>query len=192
VIAAAVLAAGSGERMGGDTPKPLVALHGKPLVSYALDAASSAALQPVLVVVGNAADEVVRVVPRGAEVVRNEQWRTGIASSLGAALRALVPRRDVAAVVVGLADQPFVGADAYRRVAAAYHDGARLAAATYGGERRNPVLLAREHWDEALTLTGDEGARTMFRRHVVVDVPCDDTGSPADVDTPADLRSLEG
>ena len=42
-----------------------------------------------------------------------------------------------------------------------------------------------------LTLTGDEGARVLFRRHPAVAVPCDGTGSPDDVDTPEDLTRLE-
>ena len=86
--------------------------------------------------------------------------------------------------MVGLADQPLVGADAYRRVARAHDDGARLAVATYGGVRGNPVLIGREHWDEALALAGDEGARVLLRRHGAVEVPCDGTGEPTDVDTP--------
>jgi CTP:molybdopterin cytidylyltransferase MocA len=125
-------------------------------------------------------------------LARNEAWHSGIASSLAAALQALEPRTEVRAVVIGLADQPLVGAEAYRRLARAYDDGARLAVATYGGERGNPVLLAREHWDEAMALTGDEGARVLLRRHEALDVPCDGTGSPNDVDTPADLAALEG
>jgi CTP:molybdopterin cytidylyltransferase MocA len=197
LIAAAVLAAGRGERFGGATPKPLVAFRGRPLVVHAVEAARASGLAPVLLVVGNAAEDVVRAVLGETDdvtVVRNAEWSSGIASSLGAALRALGTEEaapTVAGVVVGLADQPCVGAEAYRRVARAYDDGARLAVATYGGERANPVLLAREHWDEAKALRGDEGARVLLRRHVAVEVPCDDTGSPIDVDTPADLAALE-
>src|SRR6185503_9195358 len=124
-------------------------------------------------------------------LVRNAEWETGIASSLVAALRELAPRPDVDAVVIGLADQPFVGAEAYCRLAAAYDDGARLAVATYEGVRGNPVLVGREHWDEAMALTGDEGARVLLRRHGATEVPCDGTGAPIDVDTPADLEALE-
>jgi molybdenum cofactor cytidylyltransferase len=191
VIAAAVLAAGRGERFGGDTAKPLVAFRGRPLVAHALDAATGSGLTPVFLVVGNQAGAVAGRAGEGVTVVHNDRWASGIASSLVAVLQTLAPRAEIDAVVVGLADQPLVGAEAYRRVAATYDDGVRLAVATYGGVRANPVLLAREHWDEALALTGDEGARVLLRRHAAVEVPCDDTGSPTDIDTPADLQSLE-
>jgi nicotine blue oxidoreductase len=127
------------------------------------------------------------------EVVHNDAPERGIASSLQCALRFLeaTPPADAPAVVVGLADQPLVGAEAYRRVAASYVDGARLAFATYEGRRANPVLIAREHWAEAMTLTGDEGARVLFRRHPALAVPCDDAGAATDVDTPQDLAELE-
>jgi CTP:molybdopterin cytidylyltransferase MocA len=197
VIAAAVLAAGRGARFGGTTPKPLLEWRGRPLVAHALDAAVGSGLAPVLLVVGHRADDVAAVVadeptaPGAIVTVRNDEWASGIGSSLVAALRWLLPRDDVHAVVVGLADQPLVGAAAYQRLARAYDGGALLAVATYEGVRGNPVLLAREHWEEAMTLTGDEGARVLLRRHAAVDVPCDDTGSPIDVDTPADLAAME-
>jgi CTP:molybdopterin cytidylyltransferase MocA len=110
---------------------------------------------------------------------------------LQAALRALEPDASVDAVVVGLADQPLVGAGAYRRVGVARDDGALLAVATYGGTRGNPVLIGREHWHEALALAGDEGARVLLRKHGATEVPCDDAGDATDVDTPEDLAVLE-
>jgi nicotine blue oxidoreductase len=142
----------------------------------------------VLVVVGHDGDAVRAALPTGVEACANPDYATGIASSLQCVLRALA-ERPVDAVVVGLADQPLVGADAYTRVGRAYDDGARLAVATYGGRRANPVLVAREHWDEALGLAGDVGARALMGRHPVVEVPCD--GDPTDIDTPADLAALE-
>jgi len=63
--------------------------------------------------------------------------------------------------------------------------------ATYAGIRANPVLIGRAHWEEALALEGDEGARVLLRRHGAVEVPCDGTGEPTDVDTPEDLIALE-
>jgi CTP:molybdopterin cytidylyltransferase MocA len=126
-----------------------------------------------------------------AAIVTNDAPARGISSSLQVALRALEADESVEAVVVGLADQPFVGPDAYRRVAAVLADGSQLAVATYGGVRGNPVLIGRAHWDEVLALEGDEGARVLLRRHGAVEVPCDGTGEPTDVDTPEDLIALE-
>jgi len=97
----------------------------------------------------------------------------------------------VGAVAVGLADQPLVGADAYRRLADAYQGGATLAVATYRGKRGNPVLLARSLWAEARRLDGDVGARALMDDHDVVEVDCTDTGDPNDVDTLDDLREAE-
>jgi CTP:molybdopterin cytidylyltransferase MocA len=185
-----VLAAGRGTRFGGDVPKPLVPLRDRPLAAYALDAAVASRLAPVLVVVSDATVEAALGAVPGVRLVRNDEPERGISSSLQTALRTLAADESVDGVVVGLADQPLVGADAYRRVADAYDAGARLAVATYGGERGNPVLVAREHWAEALALRGDEGARVLLRRHGAVEVPCDGTGEPTDVDTPDALAAV--
>jgi molybdenum cofactor cytidylyltransferase len=165
------------------------------VVAWALEAAVSSGLAPVVLVVGREADAVLGAAGAASiadvEVVVNVRWSSGIASSLQAAIAALQPMVAVAAVVVGLGDQPGVGPEAYRRLARAYDSGARLAVATYAGVRANPVLLARDHWDEALGLEGDEGARVLMWRHPAVEVACDGTGEPTDVDTPHDLAALE-
>jgi molybdenum cofactor cytidylyltransferase/nicotine blue oxidoreductase len=194
-IAGALLAAGRGSRYGA-SPKLTAGLGGRAVVAWAFDAVSDAGLDPVVLVLGREADAVRAAVGeppavRELVVVRNDRWESGIASSLGAAIGAVQARPDVEALVVGLGDQPGVGPEAYRRLARAYDAGARLAVATYAGVRANPVLVARDHWDEALGLEGDEGARVLMQHHPVVEVPCDGTGEPTDVDTPHDLAALE-
>ena len=84
----------------------------------------------------------------------------------GALLLELVASRTVGGVP-GRADetvddQPGVGADAYRRLADAYHAGATLAVATYAGRRYNPVLIARPLWPRVHQLRGDVGARALM------------------------------
>jgi CTP:molybdopterin cytidylyltransferase MocA len=190
-VAAAVLAAGRGSRFGGRTPKPLTAFHGRPLVEWALDAAIGSGAAPVILVVGPHHRAVAAVAPAGVQAVRSPQWRRGIAHSLRAALDVLESSA-ASAVCVGLADQPRIGPDAYRRLIAAHERGATLAVATYYGTRANPVLLDRSLWGAAATLDGDVGARALMTGHDVVEVDCTGTGDPADVDTLDDLRALEG
>lgn len=193
MIAAAVLAAGRGSRMGGAGSKVLEEVGGRALVLRALDAAFESGCRPVLLVVGWRGDEV-GAAARGAfdpapAVVVNPAWSEGIATSLRAALDDLEARAEVDAVCMGLGDQPGVGAGAYERLAAAHAAGAALAVATYGGERGNPVLLGRTLWPEARLLGGDVGARVLMDAHEVVEVPCDGTGDPGDVDSAADLAA---
>jgi CTP:molybdopterin cytidylyltransferase MocA len=127
----------------------------------------------------------------GARVVANPDWRTGMGSSVRAALAALTD--DEEAVVIALADQPLVGAESVSRLIAAFRDGASVAVAAYDGQPRNPVLIAREHWPAvAESATGDRGARAFLRERpdLVRHVECGDTGRPDDIDTPEDLARL--
>ncbi len=191
-VAAVVLAAGRGSRLEAPVAKPLLEHRGRPLVAYALDGAVASGLRPVVLVVGHQGEEVARVAADfdGVTVVPAFAWAEGISQSLRAALEALASDLTVDAVCVGLADQPRVGAEAYRRVAAAADAGAALAVATYDGHRGNPVAIARALWPAARALTGDAGARQLMDGREV-EVDCTGTGDPADVDTLDDLRSLE-
>lgn len=157
----------------------------------AVDAAQQSGLRPVITVVGPRAGAIERVLPAGVDVVQAMAARRGIAHSLRALLRALDGWRQVGAVCVGLADQPLVGPDAYRRLAAAYDAGATFAVATYDGQRQNPVLIGRDHWPAVLALRGDVGARSLMGSVTVVDVNCDGTGRPDDVDTVEDLTRMQ-
>ena len=189
--AVVVLAAGRGSRLDLEHPKPLLPYRGRSLVEWALDAAVASGCAPVLLVVGHDAHAVAALAPDGVDVVPSPDWADGISASLRAALDALEADSAVDGVCVGLADQPGIGAEAYRRLVGAAQAGAEIAVATYGGVRANPVFLARAVWDDARVLTGDEGARQLMRTRPVVEVDCTGTGDPADVDTLDDLAALD-
>jgi molybdenum cofactor cytidylyltransferase len=178
--AAVVLAAGGGTRFRGSTHKLLADLDGRPVIEHVLEAVAAAGLDAAYVVVG-AVDV---PVPPAFTVVPNDRWADGMATSLRAGVAAAAADGHNA-VVVGLGDQPGVGLEAWRRVAAA---AAPVAVATYDGVRAHPVRLASITWD-ALPAGGDVGARPLLagREFEVAEVPC--PGSPADVDTMEDLQS---
>lgn len=191
-VAGVLLAAGQGSRFG--RPKALVELDGQTLAERGVTLLRAGGTDPVLIVTGAAQVELRP--EHQARTVYNGEWRTGMGSSLRAALRALTELEagpEIGAVVVALADQPLVGAEAVGRLIAAYRAGAGVAVAAYAGKPRNPVLLAREHWPEVIaTATGDQGARAFLRARpeLVTLVECGDTGRPDDIDTPADLEHI--
>ena len=190
-VSAIVLAAGAGSRFGGG--KLLAKLGDRSLIESTLENLRDAPVDEVIVVVGADAERLREICERyGNRTIENEEWEGGQSTSVLAGLRACGEGTRAAIVLLG--DQPFVGAGAVERLVAAFEVGAKIAVATYGGERRNPVLFSREVWPllEA-ELAGDEGARSVLRRHpdLVVEVPCDGVGAPTDVDTMEDLRRLE-
>jgi len=188
-VAGLLLAAGGGSRYGG--PKALVELGGELLVDRAAHLLEAGGCAPVLVVLGAHADRV-RAATDLPDVVVAPDWADGMGASLRAGLAALA-EGPAQACVIALVDQPLVGSAAVDRLRSAWESGAVAAVATYGGRPRNPVLLDRTVWaDVAAAASGDAGARTWLRGHPdqVTPVPCDDTGSPYDIDTTEDLAAL--
>jgi nicotine blue oxidoreductase len=183
-LAGAVLAAGEGRRFrasGGTGPKVLARVGGRRLVDLAVGAAQAGGVARLAVVAGAAPLE-----PTAPDVtvLANERWADGIATSLAVALD-WADALGADALIVGLADQPGVGPEAWRSVAAAPDDAA-VAVATYPGGPGHPVRLHRRVWP-LLPRTGDEGARVLMRDRpeLVHAVAC--AGDPADVDDLADL-----
>jgi CTP:molybdopterin cytidylyltransferase MocA len=161
VIAAVVLAAGASSRYGTEPPKQVELL---PKVLAALRQSSVGEL----VVVSGAH-------PLPIESVRCPDWERGPGASLRCGLAAL-PREAEAALVV-LADGPELDPRAVDRVVDEWRaNGGDAVAATYGGVRLHPVLLARAIWGQV----PDEGARSLPARLVA----CDDLTPPGDVDVP--------
>ena len=164
MIAAVVLAAGASSRFG--TPKQAILL---PEVLARLEETD---VDAVVVVSGAYPLET------AAATVECEDWNRGPGASLRCGLAA-VPSGVEAAVVV-LADGPDLAPATVDRIIEVWHESAaEVVAATYGGVRGHPVLLARSAWPQV----PDEGARSL----PALTVPCDDLGAPGDVDTPEQL-----
>lgn len=159
-----VLAAGAATRFG--SPKQRV------LLAPVLERVRASRVDDVVVVLG------AHDVATDARTVPCAEWDRGPGASLRCGLAALGPEVDAAVVV--LADGPDLVPEAIDRVIAAWHThGGDVLAATYGGMRLHPVLLARAAWASV----PDDGARSL----PATPVPCDDLDPPGDVDFAADL-----
>ncbi|MDP9464512.1 MAG: nucleotidyltransferase family protein [Actinomycetota bacterium] len=179
---AVLLAAGGGTRFVGQTHKLLAMLDGRAVFRRALDNVVAAAFDDVIVVTGAVELDIDEPT---VTIVHNPRWQHGQAGSLHLALGA-AEDRGTEFVVVGLADQPFIPASAWRNVAAA-DATAPIVVATFNGLRGpNPVRLHRSVWSH-LPTDGDEGARTLMRLHPewIDEVACE--GSSVDIDTLEDL-----
>jgi CTP:molybdopterin cytidylyltransferase MocA len=191
--AALILAAGEGSRLG--QPKALVVLHDELLVDRAIRVAHEAGCDPVMVILGASAHRVVQAAALDRAIVLvNEGWAEGIGSSLRCGLSALADKQAPAAVVL-LVDQPEIGPETVRRIIDTWCEiRAPAVVASYDGKQRNPVLLDATIWaDVSASARGDVGARGWLREHAgeVTAVSCDDLGSDADIDTPADLERYD-
>ena len=176
---AVLLAAGQGSRFIGSSHKLVSPLRGRPLYTWALDSIEAAGFAHVVVVTGCVELDLPQWVVRA----HNPHWNEGQATSLQCGIAA-AQALGATAVVVGLADQPFVTAQAWRAMALA---DTPIAVATYAGARGNPVRLDRSIWS-LLATEGDHGARSLLsqRPDLVGEVAC--TGNSADIDTMEELQ----
>ncbi len=191
-VAAIVLAAGQGTRMGG--AKMTAQLGGKPMVRHAHEAAAASAAGPLFTVVGHDAAKVgVALVGIETTLVENPDYAHGLATSLKAGIAALPDTAAGALILLG--DMPLVTPEIINRLIAAFADNpmAKAVAPTVAGRRGNPILIGRNLFNAVMALEGDVGARRLLDAagDDVVEVAMDDAAVLTDVDTPEALEALE-
>ena len=169
-IAGIVLAAGEASRFG--SPKQRI------LLPHVLERLAETSVDEIVVVEGaHPLESPSDTVSQGVRVVACSEWTLGPGASLRCGLATIAD--DVAAVVVVLADGPYLAPQAVERVLAEWRTRGGVVAASYDGARGHPLVLGRVDWDGI----PDEGLRDRPVRFVA----CDDLGSPGDVDVPEDL-----
>jgi molybdenum cofactor cytidylyltransferase len=216
VVVGVLLAAGRGERFGGDKLRALLPAAADPrragqgatrdgatgegagapgpageCVGVAAARALLAAVPTVIAVV-RADDQALAhaLGAVGATVVRCADAGRGMGTSLACGVRAVRSRHPAAAgAIVALADMPWVGSATIARVAAAVRGGATVAAPFHDGRRGHPVGFGAACFAELAALDGDDGARSVVAAHAdaLLRLDVDDAGVLRDVDAAADL-----
>jgi molybdenum cofactor cytidylyltransferase len=187
-IAAIVLAAGAGERMGA--AKQLLPFQGATVLEAVVAAATGSVVDEVVVVTGFHHDRVAAVVPSGVTVVTNPDPGRGNLSSLRTGLSVT---GSVEGIVLLLADHPEVTPDIVDALVAAWkRERPWAAVCSYRGVVSHPFLMG----PRCLCGLGHlSGPKPLWRYlvtdppHPVLHVPLDRT-VPIDIDTPDDYRRL--
>jgi molybdenum cofactor cytidylyltransferase len=189
-IAGIILSGGASRRMGA--PKALLRFQGETFLDR-LIRILSAACDPIIVVVGQHADEIRSGIESGRDVLfaENPDPERGMLSSLQCGLM-LVPAAADAAMFLPV-DHPNIQLSTIETLAARFRsDRAPVIVPTYAGEHGHPVSIARPLIAELLALPPAAKASDVIHRHVArtVYVPVSDPAVVTDVDDPAAYASL--
>ena len=188
-ITGILLAAGAGSRFGGGK-----LLHPLPGSGVPLALASCRRLRQAIdrvCVVVRAGDAGVIELFENEDVcvVPCEDATEGMGHSIACGVAAMA---DADGWVIALGDMPGVAPDTIGAIARSLGLGAAISVPTFDGRRGHPVGFGGRFLHELAALTGDIGAREVLHAHrdLVREVPVDDPGIHADIDTRSDLDRL--
>lgn len=185
-----VTAAGESTRMGG-FPKPLLTVDDQRFVERLIATYRAAGVADVVVVLGHEAAEVeARADLSGATVVRNDDYESGMLSSVRAGVRE-AQSAGADGLFLSPVDYPLIPSTAVERLTEAFegpHADADVIHPTVDGERGHPPLFAASSFDALLAAPDDEGARAVVYDPAtdVADVDVGDERIFVDIDTPAE------
>lgn len=184
-IAAVIVAAGAGTRMGG-VAKALLEVGRQTFLARIVATAREVGLDDAIVVVAAPFGEEVAAHARalGARVEWNPEPARGMASSIAIGFAAL---HGGDAAWLWPVDHPYVDAGTLRALIGALGDH-EVARPVHGGRRGHPPLIARRAWAR-LAACGASTARDAIAGCDVTDVPVPDPGVLRDIDTAADREA---
>ena len=182
MISAILLAAGESRRMG--KLKQLMPLGGRGILEHSIDNLLGSRVGEVIVVLGCEAEVLVKkVATRPVRIAMNSAYQEGMSTSIARGL-ALVNDR-VGAVMLALADQPFIDSHVINRMIDEFDTHSKgIVIPVYKGRRGHPIIFAIKYKGELLRLSGDTGGRAIIDQQPddVLEVAVGSEGICIDID----------
>jgi len=192
-VAAVLLAAGAGTRMG-NKPKSLLELDGVPLIRRQIIALLGAGVTELVVVLGHHAKQIAPLLQDMAvTLVINPNPDASPISSQRLGLQSLSGQTD--AVLMALADQPLIETQDVQQLLNAFKqrpEGANLLFPCVQGQPGNPVVFTAQVRSDILACPTEIGCKQWRQQHArqVHAFNCDNPHFVQDVDTPEDIDKL--
>jgi molybdenum cofactor cytidylyltransferase len=192
-VAAVLLAAGAGSRMG-NKPKSLLELDGVPLIHRQIIALQGAGVTELVVVLGHHASQIAPLLQDMAvTLVINQNPDASPISSQRLGLQSLSGQTD--AVLMALADQPLIDAQDVRQLLDAFMRrpvATSLVFPRVHGQPGNPVVFTAAVRIAMLACPAEIGCKQWRQQHVqqAHAFECDNLHFVQDLDTPEDIDKL--
>lgn len=185
-IVGILLAAGSGSRFGGGKLLHPLA-DGTPIGVASLRNLKQALAEVVAVVREGDHGLRARLEAEGVAVHVCEDAQLGMSRSFVCGMAATA---GADGWVIALGDMPYLQSATICAVARRVEDTGGIVIPAWRGRRGHPVGFGKRYLEELLEVRGDEGARTVVKRHGkdVEVIECDDPGILRDIDSRADLE----
>lgn len=187
-----VLAAGRSRRMG--RPKALLRVGDETFVEHAVRVLQEGGCRGIYVVVNDPTAEAVRLAEQaGASIVVNDAAQSEPIDSIRLAL-STIPE-DTAWVAILPVDHPLVESRTVMRlIEAAHARGGAIVRPVHQGAPGHPGLYARRTFADFFRTDLEHGAHSVIEAYgdEVVDIPVEDPGVCADLNTPAELERWLG
>ncbi|HED24233.1 MAG TPA: putative selenium-dependent hydroxylase accessory protein YqeC [Firmicutes bacterium] len=160
MVNSVILAAGTSSRMGRD--KLLLPFGGETVLGHTLKQIKQSGIGDPIVVVRPEQCLTGMLEEKGYRFVINEDYRSGIAGSLKAGMKAVDSCSQ--AILFALADQPLIPPALYRQIIDKYMKNFKpVTCPCYAGKRGNPVIFDRRTWPSLMKLQGDSGGREILK-----------------------------
>ena len=186
-IAAVLLAAGRGSRLGGNK---LEAMLGDTMLGLHAARTLAGTGCGALFAVHNPAHAALAaaLTAEGFTLIDNQNADAGLSHSLALAAEAALTT-DAGALLICLADMPLVTPDHLSALLAAHRTYSdRIIASQADGVRSPPAIFPRAMWGALASFGGDSGARRLLKDALCVNAPA---SLLIDVDTPAALAAIK-
>ncbi len=183
-IAFALLAAGRATRFGGNK---MEAMLGDQMLGTIIAAtlAERHFVHRIAICNANTPDYCAALSRMNMTVIVNKTPERGLSSSLILVAQAAL-KTDATALLICLADMPYITAAHIDALIAAHNETREVIASSSEGTPMPPAIIPRSRWPDLLPLSGDRGAATLLQNAVQIRAS---SGELRDIDTMADWEA---
>jgi len=180
-LAVLILAAGTSSRLG--EPKQLLKMQNKTFIQIAVDKALELSSN-VTVVLGHKHEDLEEIIiPFSINIIKNPNYLEGMGSSIAFGVSKI---NNAEKVLIMLCDQPLIPLEHFKKlIEKSNHSENTIICSKYKKKNAVPTIFPKIYFKNLEQLSGDEGAKKLFKRNPLDGVVLEDNYS-IDIDTKED------